>query len=186
LAQRAGLVTASLAMDDLIASSGVSYRALVMPSFMDNMLRQVGSIRERGEFFWPEPGDLKAPTCATRDIADTAVRLLRDPTWAGQGEQPVLGPEDLSQKDMAEIMSDILGRPISHRAVSIDDFRTSLLQRGMSPALVDGYADMMAAKAEGLDNFMTRTQDNTTPTTFRKWCQDELKPLVDLQDSLAI
>jgi hypothetical protein len=39
VAGRAGYVTASLAMDDLIAGSGVAYRALTMPSFMDNLLR---------------------------------------------------------------------------------------------------------------------------------------------------
>src|SRR5213078_2575390 len=37
--EKAGLVSASLAMDDLIASTGVSYRALTMPSFMENVLR---------------------------------------------------------------------------------------------------------------------------------------------------
>jgi uncharacterized protein YbjT (DUF2867 family) len=36
VAKNAGFVTASLAMDDLIASTGVSYRALTMPSFMDS------------------------------------------------------------------------------------------------------------------------------------------------------
>ena len=41
VAGRAGLVTAALAMDDLIASTGVSYRALANASFMDNILRQV-------------------------------------------------------------------------------------------------------------------------------------------------
>ncbi|WP_061933723.1 NAD(P)H-binding protein [Aureimonas sp. AU22] len=179
LADRAGLVTASLAMDDLIASTGVAYRALVMPSFMDNMLRQASAIRERGEFHWPGPGDLKAPTCATRDIADMAVRLLRDPTWTGQGEQAVLGPEDLSPVDLARIMSDVLGKPIAFRELAIDDLRASLAQRGVSPAVEEGYADMMSAKAEGLDTFVVRTPDNTTPTTFRQWCTDVLKPVVD-------
>ena len=49
-AGHAGLATAALAMDDLIASSGVSYRALTMPSFMDNLLRQAESIKNRGVF----------------------------------------------------------------------------------------------------------------------------------------
>jgi hypothetical protein len=44
VAGHAGLVTASLAMDDLIASSGASYRAVTMP-FIDNLLRQVESIK---------------------------------------------------------------------------------------------------------------------------------------------
>jgi hypothetical protein len=48
--RNAGWVTASLAMDDLIAGTGVSYRALTMPSFMDNILRQVEAIKSRGMF----------------------------------------------------------------------------------------------------------------------------------------
>lgn len=59
VAGNAGFVTASLAMDDLIASTGVSFRALTMPSFMDNIVRQVGPIKNRGMFFSPIAGDRK-------------------------------------------------------------------------------------------------------------------------------
>src|SRR5690348_2251337 len=106
---KAGYVTASLAMDDLIASTGVSYRALAMPPFMDNLLRQVESIKNQGVFFDMISGDLKQPTCATRDIATVAARLLLDHTWSGVESRPVLGPEDLSYNDMAQIMSEVLG-----------------------------------------------------------------------------
>src|SRR5580704_13718428 len=112
VASTAGLVTASLAMDDLIASTGVSYRALTMPSFMDNILRQVEAIKNQGMFFSPISGDRKLPTCATRDIAVVAAKLLLDPSWSGQGSVPVLGPEDLSFHDMAKIMSEVLGKPV--------------------------------------------------------------------------
>ncbi|WP_203596159.1 hypothetical protein [Actinomadura bangladeshensis] len=40
-ADKAGYVTASLAMDDLIAGTGVAFRALTAAGFMDNVLRQV-------------------------------------------------------------------------------------------------------------------------------------------------
>src|SRR5437879_4678492 len=103
VARNAGLVSASLAMDDLIASTGVSYRALTMPSFMDNILNQVEAIKNQGMFFSPISGDRKLPTCATRDIAAVAARLLLDSSWSGQGSVPVLGPEDLSFNDMAQI-----------------------------------------------------------------------------------
>jgi hypothetical protein len=49
-AANAGLVTASLKMDDLIASMGISYRAVTNPSFIDNLLRQVGTIKNQGGF----------------------------------------------------------------------------------------------------------------------------------------
>ena len=58
-ADKAGYVTGSLAMDDLIAASGASYRALTNPSFMDNTVRQVPSIKNQGMFFSPIAGDRK-------------------------------------------------------------------------------------------------------------------------------
>ena len=57
----AGLVTASLAVDDLIASTGVGYRALTMPSFMDNVLRQTAAIRSQGLYSSPIAADLRVP-----------------------------------------------------------------------------------------------------------------------------
>jgi uncharacterized protein YbjT (DUF2867 family) len=84
-AKHAGYVTASLAMDDLIMSTGVDFRALTMPSFMDNILMQLEPIKTRGLFFSPIDGDRKLPACATRDIAAWAVKLLLDPSWSGQG-----------------------------------------------------------------------------------------------------
>jgi hypothetical protein len=72
VAHNAGFVTASLEMDDLVAGAGVKYRALTMPSFMDNLLRQADPIKNRGVFFSPIDGDRKMPSCATADIADAA------------------------------------------------------------------------------------------------------------------
>ena len=117
VAGHAGLATASLAMDDLIASSGVSYRALTMPSFMDNLLRQVAPIRNRGVFSTPISGDRRLPTCATRDIAATAARLLLDDSWRGPGHVAVLGPEDLSFNDIARIMSEVLDQPVRYQQI---------------------------------------------------------------------
>jgi hypothetical protein len=37
---------------------------------------------------------------------------------------------------------------------------------------------MMAAKERGLDNGEPRTLEATTPTTFRQWCGEVLKPAV--------
>src|SRR6266566_1949951 len=111
-AAQAGYVAGSLAMDDLIASSGAAYRALTNPSFMDNIARQAESIRTQGMFFSPIDGDRKLPAVATRDIAAAASRLLLDDNWSGVGEVPLLGPEDLSFNDMAEIISEVLGTQV--------------------------------------------------------------------------
>ena len=176
--RNAGLVSASLAMDDLIAGTGVGYRALTMPSFMDNLLRQVESIKSQGVFFSPIAGDRKDPACATRDIAAVAAELLLDDTWSGQEEVPVLGPEDLSLDDMARIMSEVLGRPVRFQQVPGEAFKAGLTANGMSEAMAQGMADMAVAKNAGLDNATPRTPRSTTPTSFRQWCAEVLRPAV--------
>jgi hypothetical protein len=95
---------------------------------------------------------------------------------------PVLGPEDLSFTDMARIMSDVLERPIRFQHVPGEAAAKDRMVRfGMSEAMAQGLVDMMAAKEAGLDNGVERTPENTTPTTFRQWCQDTLRPAVSGQ-----
>ncbi len=178
MARNAGYVTASLKMDDLIASTGVSLRELTMPSFMDNILRQVEPIKSRGMFFSPIAGDRKLPTCATRDIAAVAAKLLLDPSWSGRSSVPVLGPEDLSPNDMAQIMSQVLEKPVRFQQITYEAFKATLTKNGMSDAMAQGMVDMMAAKDAGLDNAETRTPQSTTPTSFRQWCEEVLKPSI--------
>ena len=177
-AANAGFVTASLKMDDLIASTGVNYRAVINPSFMDNLLRQVQAIKSQGAFFLPISGDLKQPSACTRDIAATAAKLLLDDSWSGVASNPVLGPEDLSYNDIARIMSEVLGKPVRFQQIPDDAFKARMLQNGMSEAMAQGALDMWRAYNQGLDTAEPRTPDSSTPTTFRQWCEEFLKPRV--------
>ncbi|NTZ81463.1 NAD-dependent epimerase/dehydratase family protein [Burkholderia metallica] len=175
-ADKAGHASASVAMDDLIAATGVALRTLTMPSFMDNIAQQAGSIKEHGMFFSPIDGDLELPSCATRDIAAVAARWLLDDTWTGQEDVAVLGPENISFNRMAEIMSDALGKSVRFQQTSFDAFKEQLQQYGFSEPMAQGLTDMMYAKNHGLDLGVERTDANTTPTTFRQWCDDVLVP----------
>jgi uncharacterized protein YbjT (DUF2867 family) len=182
-AKHAGLVTASLAMDDLLASTSASYCALMMPSFMDNLLRQVEAIRTQGAFFLPIDGNLKQPSCATRDVATAAARLLADHSWSGNRALPVMGPEDLSYNEMAEIMSQVLGRPVRFQQISGDAYKSRLLDAGMSDAMAQATLEMWIAYGEGLDLQERRTSASTTPTRFSQWCEDTLKPAIEAADT---
>ena len=177
-AGRAGLVTASLAMDDLIAGTGVAYRALANPSFMDNLLRQARPIRDEGVFTGTADAGRKAPAAAARDIAAAAAGLLLDRSWTGAGSVPVLGPEDLSPQDMARVMSEVLRTPVRYERQSLADLGATLARYGMGDAFVQGMVAMMRAKDEGLDDGVPRTPQTASPTTFRQWCEEVLRPAV--------
>ncbi|WP_340117245.1 NmrA family NAD(P)-binding protein [Pelagibius sp. 7325] len=177
-ALRAGYVTGSLAMDDMFLGTGVAFRGLACPSFMDNILRQVAAIRDQGKFYSPISGDLKLPSVATQDIAAVATRWLLDNKWTGHGEVPVLGPEDISFNDMAEIISDVLGARVSYQQISLEAYKARLLRFGMSDAMAQGMTDMAWAKDRGLDLGASRTAETGTPTSFRNWCEEKLVPAV--------
>ncbi|MFF3863049.1 NAD(P)H-binding protein [Streptomyces sp. NPDC002209] len=178
LADRAGLVTASLAMDDLIAGSGVAYRALANPSFFENLLEESDSIRDEGVFTDVVDGDRKAPFVACADIAAVAAGLLLDRSWTGTESVPVLGPQDLSPNDLARIMTEQLGRPVRYERQPLDELYTTLVGHGLDEAFVQGIVDMKRAKDQGLDAGVARTPGTASPTGFEQWCAQTLKPAV--------
>ncbi|MFH8704140.1 NAD(P)H-binding protein [Streptomyces rubrogriseus] len=178
VAARAGLVTASLAVDDLIAETGVAHRALASPSFFENLLEEAASIRERGCFTDVVDAERKAPLVAVADIAAVAAGLLLDRSWTGTGSVPVLGPRDLSPNDMARIMTEQLGRPVRYERQAFDDLCTTLVGHGLDREFVDGVVDMKRAKDDGLDAGVARTPDTATPTTFEDWVARTLAPVV--------
>jgi len=173
-----GYVSASLAMDDLLRSTGAHLRALAAPSLMDNFLRDVTSLRE-GVVRGGAPADLSAPMVARRDIAAVAARLLRDQTWTGQDDLPVLGPQNLSYDDVTRILTEVLGRPVHYERTSFQASEQAMIGYGASPGMARAIIEMARAKTQGLDDVDTPDRATVTPTTLRQWSQEELKPAVD-------
>lgn len=174
---RAGLLSASFRMVDLLRETGAAVRGLALPAFMENALQQVGAIKQ-GRMLGPLDPDKKVPHTATRDMGAAAARMLRDRFWTGREDVPLMGPEDLSYNDLAAIISQVLGREVRYQQVPFDAAKAQLLERGVGEAFAEGYVDMMRAKNEGIDNVAPRTAANTGPTTFRQWTEEELKPAV--------
>ena len=147
-----------------------------MPSFMDNLVRQAQLIKAQGIFTSPISGDLELPSVATRDIAEAAARILIDRSWSGHEEVPLLGPKNLSFEHMAATASEVLGRDVTFTQVPPEAYKSRMVENGMSDAMAQGMLDMALAKDEGLDLGVERTPTNSTPTTFRTWCEDTLAP----------
>ena len=175
--KHAGLLTPAFAMDDLIESTGANYRALRMPFFMENLLNQVEAIKGQGMFFMANSADRPLATVATPDIASVAAGLLLDDSWSGQEGIPVLGPDDLSPEDMAQIMSEALGRPVRFQQVPAADYKTTMMEYGMSEAWAQGLVDMAAAQDEGIYDAEQRAA-RRSHTSFRQWCEEVLRPAV--------
>ena len=163
----AGHVTASLKIADILAATGVSYRALACATLIENIKKQASLIKNPHAFYRPLPQDQKEPACATRDVAETVVALLKDPNWSEVVEIPMLGPEDLSFREKMAVASDVLSLPIEYREMSEEDLKGMLLKQGVSEGMANAMVNTMVAKKEGMDHLAPGSDRSNNPTTFR-------------------
>ncbi|NUP49797.1 MAG: NAD(P)H-binding protein [Catenulispora sp.] len=173
----AGHISASHAMEDLFRSTGAHVRALALPTFMDNILRQTAAI-QNGVVSGTLPADLPMPWIATQDIAALAAEYLLDRTWTGQDPVESLGGEDLSYRDVAGILTDVLGTPVRYQRDDRTAVKEFLVGRGFSEAMAQSVMDMDLAGERGINTATPRTAENTTPTTFRKFAEETVMPVV--------
>ena len=79
---------------------------------------------------------------------------------------------------MAQIISQVLGTDVRFQQITFEAYKDRFIRLGTSDAMAQGYTDMARAKNQGLDNGVQRTPQNSTPTSFRQWCEEVLKPAV--------
>ena len=176
----AGHLTAAMAMDEMIRDTGVGYRALAAPFFMENLLRYADSIRGRASFAMANLADQPLASVATRDIASVGARLLLDSSWTGQSNVPVVGPEDLTPRAMADIISAVLARPVRFEQISVAEYHAMLTGHGLSGQSAQGLADIVAGQNDRIYDYEPHAEPVlAAPTTFRDWCEQELRPAVE-------
>ncbi|MEU6140383.1 NAD(P)H-binding protein [Streptomyces sp. NPDC047081] len=173
--KNAGLLSAAQAGEDLMAGTGVRFRALRPAGFMENLLRQLDAIRNQGVLFWPYTADRTVGLIATRDIATKAVELLRDDSWTGQGEVPLVSPDTLTPEGVVRVVSEVLERPVRYQQVSLDALRATALEHGVNEAWAQALVDMTKAQNAGVYDEEHRTAQ-PSPTGFRQWCEEVLRP----------
>lgn len=186
LAKNAGAISALHTMETVLDATSSATRYLRCGNFMENFLWQIDPIANQGVFFYPLPGDFSMPMVATRDIAMVAVKWLVDRNWSGQEGIGVHGAEDLSCNQAAEILSQVLSKPIRFQSVHAEAYRQSMLNHGASSAFAQSLLDMYVEVASGIYNAEPRTSETTTPVTLKQWAEETMLSRVDRRSSQAV
>ncbi|MGW9171986.1 hypothetical protein [Streptomyces decoyicus] len=92
--------------------------------------------------------------------------------------QAVHGPEDLTFNQVAQILTEALGRPVRLNLVSDDGVRDALRAAGLPPSAVEGIVGMTAG-SRGLVPEQPRDLLTTTPTRLGGWAHAHLRPLLE-------
>jgi uncharacterized protein YbjT (DUF2867 family) len=110
-----------------IAGSGCAYAILESRVFMDNMIRSWNkpSIVNQGIFAYPAKPDLKISWICLDDVAAFMVEALqRDDLPSGRYR--IGGPEARTGDEVAAVLSEVAGKPITFKSLTPDDFASAM------------------------------------------------------------
>ncbi|WP_067491685.1 NmrA family NAD(P)-binding protein [Actinomadura hibisca] len=163
-------------IEEGLNSTGVDVTHLRCGYFFTNLLSEVDSLADGVLATSADPHQVMA-WVDPRDIAEVvAARLLND-DWAGQHVQGVYGPENLTFARVAEILTDVLDRPIRLQTVSDDEVRAGMREAGLPDDAIEGIVGMIAG-GRGRTPQPPRDLLSTTPTTLAAWAYEHLRPLL--------
>ena len=156
-----------------IRDAGLPWTFLHPPYFMQNILRAAPAIGASGVLA-AAMKDGRIAMVDARDVAAVAVAAL---TASGHEAQTyvITGPEALSHADVAEILSEKVGRGIVYRDVELEAFREQLVSGGSPPWLVDVRMEFTSVLREGFAEKVTDVVLRTTgrpPRTFAAFASE--------------
>ncbi len=151
--------------------------------FMENTLPQVGAIRMLGSMAGPVRPNLKLFMIATRDIGSFAADALLRLAFRGKQTQELQGQRDLDYIEAAGIIGKAIGKPdLGYIQATDDQFRSAMLQMGMSENIAGLILEMAAALNAGhMRALEPRTAASTTPTEFETFVAEVFVPAYQQQ-----
>jgi uncharacterized protein YbjT (DUF2867 family) len=142
--------------------------------FMENLLMSISPLRTLGLLPGSYPADVAFPWIAAKDIGSYAAVRLEARDFAGSSTQELLGPREMSMKEVAAILGKAIGKPtLSYMQVPFTMLEPALIQMGLPPSSAALFIEMgKAANAGLLVPQDPRSAKNTTPTTFESFAAE--------------
>lgn len=109
-----------------------------------------------------------------RDIAEVAVRALTD-ARSHDTAHVITGPQALGYDDIADILTQVTGRPVRHQSVSPDEAQRHMEASGMPAAYARFLAHLEDTIRNGAEDRVTQTVSRVTgrePRTFESFARD--------------
>ena len=157
-------------LERAIEPSGMAWTFLRPNSFMQNVVTYMGeTIKAEGAFF-SASGEAKISHVDVRDIAAVAVKALTEPNHEGKA-YTLTGPEALTYDKLANELSKVLGRPISHISLSPSDLKNGMLTEGMPEEIADRMLDLERYYREDQASRITNDIKQVTGHDPRRFAQ---------------
>jgi uncharacterized protein YbjT (DUF2867 family) len=141
--------------EDYIQSTGVPYTFLRPNGFIQNMVNYNAPTINAQSAFYGSEGDGRVSHIDIRDVAAVAVKALTEDGHVGKA-YTLTGPEALTNKQIAQILSDELGREIRFINLAPAQLKEALLSAGVPEWNADALLDLQRLYREDKASTVTR------------------------------
>ncbi len=156
-----------------LVESGVPYTIIEPSRYMQHLELIWSKVIDDGDFAMPFDIDQKFNVVDLADLAEATAAIAIESNHL-YATYELAGPQALSQRDMASVCAEILGRGVSAREVPLDDMARAAASRGVSDDRIEQMRIMNAHYTDhgflGNPNILTWVLGRT-PTTFRSYVQ---------------
>ena len=160
--------------EDYIQSSGVPYTFLRPNGFMQNLVNYDAPTINAQNAFYGSQGDAQVSQIDIRDVAAVAVKALTEDGHAGKA-YTLTGPEALTNGEIAQVLSEGLGREIQYVDLSPAQLKGALLSAGVPEWNADALIDLQRFYREGKAAIVTRDVEELLgrkPISFAQFSRD--------------
>jgi uncharacterized protein YbjT (DUF2867 family) len=162
--------------EKLLEESGIAYTHLQPHYFMQNMLEFAPTIATQNAFYLPAK-DGKIGLVDTRDIAAVAVAALTEDGHEGNTYQ-ITGPEALTFDEIAEKLSNVLGKKVSYVDVPPEVARKGMIDTGMPEWFATDLVALFGTFSAGYGAIVTNTVADVAhkrPISFDQFAHDYIQ-----------
>ena len=145
-----GVVKGLRAVEQALNETSADVVHLRAGFFMENFSYLLPGIMETGCAYLPVDGEVERPFIASQDIAVLCTNLLCDPEWTGTEVREIVGPKYHSFNRAAEIIGEVLERPVEHVTIEPERARKAMSRMGWSENSAELWLELYAAMKEGL------------------------------------
>src|SRR5918994_2418986 len=160
-------------IEDELSSSGLPYTLLRPTTFMQNTLVTARTIASEGRIYQPFKNG-KLGMIDAWDIGEVAAKVLTEEGHEGK-VYTLTGPAAISFYEVAEALSEVLGKEVRYVDISLEDAKRAMLNRGIPEWRADALNEYAKAHSEGYSNFTTEGVEQLTghpATSYKEFATD--------------
>jgi uncharacterized protein YbjT (DUF2867 family) len=157
-------------IEDELISSGLPYTLLRPQSYMQNTLMTARTVASEGRIYQPFK-DGRLGMIDARDIGEVAAKVLTEEGHEGE-VYTLTGPAAISFYDVAEALSEVLGKEVRYVPISLEKAKEVMLSRGIPEWRADALNEYAKAHSEGYSDFTTEDFERLTghpATSYKKF-----------------